>query len=192
MKTQKEAFTSLKGQFLIAMPQIDDLRFNKSVIYIYEHTRAGGAGIVINHPADKMSFVDILDQLKIEHPVLPNPPKIVLGGPDKFTNGFILHTSDYKTEETIFVADGISLTATQNILYDIARGRGPQKSLIALGCATWIGGQLEDELMSNVWLTASLDTASFLFDIPFSKRWETALSCLGIKAQYLSTECGQA
>lgn len=191
MQTVNKSFESLQGQFLIAMPQIDDLRFDKSVIYIYEHTRKGAAGIVINRPADRMSFTDILDQLKIEHPPLANPPTIILGGPDKFTNGFILHTSDYNTQETIKIADTVSLTATQDILFDIAQGNGPQKSLISLGCATWIGGQLEDEIMSNVWLTSPADT-TVLFDIPFEKKWETVLNQLGIHSHYLSTEFGKA
>lgn len=191
MYKRNKSFESLKGQFLIAMPQIDDLRFDKSVIYIYEHTQDGAAGIVINRPADRMSFIEILDQLKIEHPPLQNPPTIILGGPDKFTNGFILHTPDYKTHETMQIAECVSMTATQDILFDIAQGRGPQKSLISLGCATWIAGQLEDEIMSNVWLTAPVDTR-VLFDVPFSKKWETALDQLGIHSQYLSTEFGSA
>ena len=60
---QKPFFQSLKGQLLVAMPGIDDLRFNKTVIYIYEHTQEFGAhGIIINKPAHKMSFNDILEQ----------------------------------------------------------------------------------------------------------------------------------
>ncbi len=191
MAQGNETFDSLKGHFLIAMPQIDDLRFEKAVIYIFDHTRDGVAGIVINRPAESMSFIDILDQLKIEHPELINPPPIVLGGPDKFTNGFILHSPDYCTDSTISVSDSISLTTTQDVLYDISQGRGPSHSLISLGCATWIRGQLEDEIMSNLWLTTKADD-DIIFNIPFERRWNNVLNIMGISSQYLSTEFGKA
>lgn len=192
INSDSSTFQSLKGQLLIAMPGIDDLRFNKTVIYIYEHTQEGGAlGIVINKPAGKMNFVDILDQLKIEHIPMKNSPKILLGGPDQITHGFILHSDDYFSPETSHIQNNIALTATQDILEDIAIGKGPKKSLIALGCASWIRGQLEDEIMSNVWLTIPADP-NLLFATPFSDRWRKAIETLGINHFYLSNISGKA
>ncbi len=191
MARKNESFDSLKGHFLVAMPQMDDLRFEKAVIYLFEHTPEGAAGIVINRPAESMTFTEILSQLKIEYPDLPNSPDIVLGGPDKFTNGFILHSSDYATESTISISESICLTTTQDILHDIAQQKGPSRNLISLGCSTWIRGQLEDEIMSNLWLTTKADM-NIMFDVPFEQRWNTVLNKMGIVAQYLSTEFGKA
>lgn len=187
-------FKSLKGQLLIAMPGIDDLRFNKTVIYIYEHSLEFGAhGIVINKPAGRMSFNDILNQLKIKNvaPDEKKAPQILLGGPDQITHGFILHSDDYFRPETCFIQNNIALTSTQDILEDIAAGNGPEQSLIALGCASWIRGQLEDEIMSNVWLTVPAD-ANLLFQTPFSNRWEKAIETLGINHFYLTNISGKA
>lgn len=193
MKDKKtRTFQSLKGQLLIAMPNIDDLRFEKAVIYIYEHSESYGAqGIVINRPADKMTFSDILMQLKIEHKPFDEQPPIVLGGPDQVTHGFILHSNDYHRKETTRISEAVSLTATQDVLEDIVAGKGPQKSLIALGCATWIRGQLEDEIMSNVWLTTRAQN-DILFNIPFNQRWTNALHVIGIQSAYLSSASGKA
>lgn len=193
MKNKKQvAFQSLKGHFLIAMPNIDDLRFEKAVIYIYEHTELYGArGIVINRPADKMTFGDILSQLKINGERTTNYPPIVLGGPNQVTHGFILHSNDYKGSDTVCITDNVYLTSTQNILEDIVTGKGPQKNLIALGCATWIRGQLEDEIMSNVWLTTPAQN-DILFNIPFNRRWENALEFIGIHSVYLSNTAGRS
>ena len=88
-------FVSLSGRFLVAMPNIDDFRFEKAVIYIYEHTPQGAAGLVVNHPASQMSFFELLEQLQIDHMALKNQPTLLLGGPDKFSNGFVLHSSEY-------------------------------------------------------------------------------------------------
>lgn len=194
MKDKKQTpFQSLKGQLLIAMPNIDDLRFEKTVIYVYEHTEDFGAqGIVINRPADKMSFTDILDQLKIKYQQQAlKQPSLVLGGPDQVTHGFILHSKDYKKPETARITSDVCLTATQDVLQDIAQGDGPLKSLVALGCASWIRGQLEDEIMSNVWLTTTAHN-DILFDVPFSQRWNQALNSIGIQSAYLSSTSGKA
>ncbi len=189
---QNPFFQSLKGQLLVAMPGIDDLRFNKTVIYIYEHSQEYGArGIVINKPAVKMSFSDILTQLKIEETSITNTPQILLGGPDEITHGFILHSDDYFRPETNYIQNNIALTSTQDILEDIAKGKGPEQKLIALGCASWIRGQLEDEIMSNVWLTAPADT-NLLFQTPYLDRWQQAIRSLGVNHFYLTNISGKA
>lgn len=189
---QTPVFTPLTGQFLIAMPGIDDERFEKTVIYITAHSEESGAmGIVINVPSTNLSFFDILDQLNLTHDGLHETPVVMLGGPDQVTRGFILHTSDYNTDMTIRVADNVCMTASQDILKDIIQGRGPKESLIALGCATWVPGQLEEEIMSNIWLTTP-GADELLFKTPYAHRWEKALSLLGVDASLLSSQFGKA
>lgn len=188
----KRPFCSLAGQLLIAMPGISDQRFEQTVVYIYAHTEEGGAaGIVVNRPAVRTSFRDILDELHIAHEELTNPPPVLLGGPVQATRGFILHSKDYAANMTISVSDAVALTATQDILYDLARGHGPKQSLLTLGHATWIRGQLEDEIMSNVWLTTKA-TPEILFQRPYNSRWTDALKNLGIQPAYLSISHGKA
>lgn len=184
-------FVSLSGSFLVAMPGIDDLRFEKAVIYLYEHTPKGAAGLIINRPSSQMSFSELLDQLQIEHTFLKKQPKLLIGGPDKFANGFVLHSSEYHVDSTRRLPGQLSLTSTQDILLDIVWNKGPDKYLIVLGRATWSGGQLEDEIMENVWLTASANN-DVLFQMPFEKRWDAVLNEIGIRSAYLSSQFGRA
>ena len=59
---QLPPFTSLAGSLLIAMPDIEDKRFQKAVIYIAQHTENEGAnGLIINKPIPKISCQDIFD-----------------------------------------------------------------------------------------------------------------------------------
>lgn len=184
-------FNSLTGQFLVAVPGIDDLRFDRTVIYVYTHTERDGArGIVVNKPAGKVLFQDILDQLNFPNLSGASPP-ILLGGPDKITSGFILHSPDYKTLATQEISSELSLTATQDILRDIALGKGPKEYLMAIGCASWHSGQLEDELMGNVWLTVPA-TNQILFHTPYDERWSIAMKSMGINPVHLSTVSGKA
>lgn len=185
-------FSSLAGQLLIAMPGIDDDRFDKAVIYISTHTpEAGAMGIVINYPAQKMSLYEILDQLSISYHKMENPPAILLGGPDQITRGFILHSNDYQSDMSVSIDKDISLTASQDILKDLIDGKGPEYTLIALGCATWAAGQLEEEIMSNIWLTAPA-SIDLLFKTPYAHMWEKALSSIGVNAPMLANDFGKA
>ena len=181
---------SLTGQLLIAVPGIDDIRFNRSVVYIFSHDETEGArGLVINKPAEKLFLRDILSQLKITEGSVDQP--LLLGGPDKLTSGFILHSPDYRVSATHPIDEEISLTATQDILTDIAAGKGPKEYLMALGCSSWTRGQLEDELSGNVWLTAPA-TKELLFHAPFEDRWHLALKNIGIESYRLSALAGKA
>lgn len=181
---------SYSGYFLVAMPSMDDLRFEKSVIYIYEHTKNGAKGLVINKPAPNTSFQELMQQLQITIPDNQQFPTILLGGPDKFANGFILHSPEYKVDSTKSYGK-LSLTSTQDILMDIAWQKGPQKYLITLGRATWSAGQLEEELLDNVWLTIPA-SEDILFETPYLDRWSYVFKKMGIKSTFLSPECGQA
>ncbi|MBQ7413403.1 MAG: YqgE/AlgH family protein [Alphaproteobacteria bacterium] len=183
--------TSLIGQFLIAVPGIDDVRFNRSVIYVFAHSPTEGAkGLVINKPAEKLFLRDILAQLNLAGRDSDFAP-LLLGGPDKITSGFILHSTDYQTLSTHAVTDDIALTATQDILHDIAVGKGPSEYLMTLGCATWQRGQLEDELVGNVWVTAPA-THQILFHTPYEERWNLALKNIGVDSFRLSATVGKA
>ena len=184
-------WASLTGQLLIAVPNIDDSRFERSVIYVFSHTESDGAkGIVINKPAEKLLLKDIMSQLNLGGTDVSFPP-LLLGGPDKITSGFILHSNDYRTLSTRIVTEDIYLTATQDILQDIAHHKGPSEYIMALGCASWQKGQLEDELMSNVWLTAP-SSHQILFHTPYDDRWHISLKNIGIDSYRLSAMAGKA
>ncbi len=187
---RQDEFSSLAGQLLIAMPNMDDLRFERAVIYIYHHSPKHGAmGVVVNRPADTMSLGDIMEHLQVQSTLATQTPPLLLGGPEELTRGFILHTNDYRNEDTIIVTPEIGLSSNQQALIDLIENKGPADYLILLGHATWAPGQLEDELMANVWLTAPSDTR-LLFKTPYAKRWDDALQSIGITPAFLSHESG--
>ncbi|GAH07549.1 unnamed protein product, partial [marine sediment metagenome] len=142
----------LDGQLLIAMPAMGDERFSRSVIYLCAHSSEGAMGIVINQQAPNISFTELLDQLniapdedRISLPESLDSMAVHFGGPVETGRGFVLHSADYfKAESTLPVDDSMCLTATIDILRDIAKGTGPDKALLALGYAGWGPGQLED------------------------------------------------
>jgi putative transcriptional regulator len=189
----------LDGQMLIAMPSMRDERFARTLIYICAHSSDGAMGIVVNQPASNIKFPDLLVQLDvisdrdvIRLPLSAGSVQVLKGGPVEPGRGFVLHSSDYFVENsTLPIDDGISLTATLDVLKDIAKGSGPGNALLALGYAGWAPGQLETEMQENGWLHCTADT-DLIFGSDISAKYDRALRKLGIHAGMLSSEAGHA
>ena len=184
---------SLAGQLLVAMPQMQDHRFVRSVIYLCAHNREGAMGLVLNKLVGSLTLPELLDQLDPPIPArgLVGAPPIHFGGPVEAGRGFVLHSADYTEKESLAVGDNLALTATLEILRAMGRGAGPRKSLLALGYAGWGPGQLDSELQQNGWLHAPADEA-ILFDAQLDNKWQRALAKLGVDLSMLSSDAGHA
>ncbi len=181
----------LAGQMLIAMPQMRDARFSRTVVYLCAHTKEGAMGLVINRKFNGLSFPDLLEQLNIEPTPLCDPIKIHFGGPVEAGRGFVLHSTDYVQETTLVVNDDVGLTATIDVLKAIASGEGPHRSLLALGYAGWGAGQLDNEIRDNAWLSVEPDD-DLLFGTDLDHKWERAIAKIGVDFSMLSGEAGHA
>lgn len=182
----------LAGKLLIAMPGMGDPRFERTVIYICAHSDDGALGIVINRRAESVEPKDLFSQLDIDLSPHSRQRPIHYGGPVETGRGFVLHSSDYRIDDaTLEVDDDVSMTASVEILRDIAAGEGPRQAMIALGYAGWGSGQLEDELQRNGWLTCDSD-AELVFSRDDDGKWAAALARLGITPLSLSAEGGRA
>lgn len=188
----------LDGQLLIAMPGMSDPRFDRSVIYMCAHSEQGAMGLIINKAAPMMRFGDLLAQLDLLPDRSPEPPPdllampVLYGGPVEQERGFVLHSSDYQSGETsLTVSETVAITATVDILRDMARGKGPQRAILALGYSGWAPGQIEDEIQRNGWLTCEADD-EIVFGLDFDARYLAALRKLGIDPAMLSSDSGHA
>lgn len=181
----------LSGQFLVAMPHMEDTRFEKSVIYVCAHSEDGAMGLIINKPMEELQFPDILEQIGIES--TPACERIIVhcGGPVESARGFVLHSSDYQRDGTMVVDETVALSATTEILKAIAYGTGPKKSLMALGYAGWGEGQLDEEIKSNAWLNVPADS-ELLWGYENDAKWDGALARLGITPAMLVGDAGHA
>jgi putative transcriptional regulator len=189
----------LDGQLLVAMPGMSDERFARSVIYLCAHSEEGAMGIIVNQPSRVKNFPDLLVQLQVIAPQerisLPRGAEeiqVLSGGPVQTDRGFVLHTPDFFLDNsTLPIDDGVSLTATVDILRAIAAGEGPDRALLALGYAGWDAGQLEDEIQRNGWLHCRADP-SLLFDRDLASKYTRALRSMGIDLGRLSANAGHA
>lgn len=181
----------LAGHLLAAMPGMPDPRFAKTVIYMCAHSADGAMGLVVNREIETFTFPDLLDQLGIESTVSVERIPVHFGGPVESGRGFVLHSAEYLQDATLVVDERIALTATVDILKDIAEGVGPSSSLLALGYAGWGPGQLDSEIKSNGWLHVPADP-DIVFDPDLDNKWERAMTRIGIDPRMLSDDAGHA
>jgi putative transcriptional regulator len=190
MGTDESAF--LDGKLLIAMPGMGDMRFSRAVIFLCAHSADGAMGLIVNKPTPELRFADLLRQLKIPAGSDLAATQVHFGGPVEHGRGFVLHSADYAVEgASLKVNKGFAMTATVDILRDMARGAGPSQAILALGYAGWGPGQLEGEIQANGWLIAPAEP-NLVFSRTDSGKWEAALRSLSIDPRLLSAEGGRA
>jgi putative transcriptional regulator len=183
----------LDGKMLVAMPGIGDDRFNRALVYICAHSSEGAMGLVVNHQIDSLSFgsllerLDLLDEDAIRLPEEIAETRVLQGGPVETSRGFVLHSKDYFSDDsTLSVDNQIGLTATLDVLRAIAGGRGPRRSLLALGYTGWGPGQLESEIRQNGWLHCEADDR-LIFGDDLEAKYPAALARIGVDESILAS-----
>lgn len=182
----------LGGHFLIAMPNLQDPNFLRSVTYICEHNADGAFGIVINRELDA-NIDEIFQELKLEC-VAENPclsQKVFTGGPVDVERGLVLHQPVGHWQSTLTQNGELAVTSSMDILTAISQNEGPDDFLMVLGYAGWGTGQLEEEMAANAWLSGPADI-NIIFNTPVSQRWDEAAKLLGIDMRLLSNDIGHA
>lgn len=183
---------TLAGKFLVAMPGMSDPRFDKTVIMMCAHDAEHAMGVVINKPKEDLTLSQVLGHLGIESDGAVSSRIVLDGGPVRPDRGFVLHSEDFAAgDATQSVAPGVRLTATRDVLEAVAGAQAPSSYVLALGCAGWSAGQLEDELRHNAWLVVDVDNA-IVFDETLDDKWERAIKLLGFHPSQLSEAAGNA
>lgn len=190
MSIQKQE--SLTGRFLVAMPNLSESEFDKSIIYMLEHGSKGAVGLVINKPMT-ISVDEILVQVDDNYADYRHPQVALSGGPVEKGRGFILHenhgTKRWQGETDM--GQGISVTTSADIMHALVAGEVEQGFILVLGYAGWSPGQLEQELLENSWLIVEA-SADIIFKHKLEQRYDAVLAQLGIEYHQLSNISGSA
>lgn len=181
----------LTGHFLIAMPNMVDPFFSRTLTFICEHNDQGALGLVVNRPID-MTLGALFEQISVPlndggQGGLP----VYFGGPVQMDRGFVLHSPVGDWQSTLRVSEELGLTTSKDVLVAVGEGQGPNRLLVTLGYAGWAPGQLEHELSQNAWLTVAA-TSEVIFDLPPEERLPAAMQLLGVDFASLSEQAGHA
>ena len=166
--------TSLAGHFLIAAPDMRE-PFDHAVILMAQHSRDGALGIVINHPLGTRPIAALLEALGANANGVTGSVRIFLGGPVSPTMAVVIHNAGYRRDGTLDIDGRVALSDAAEVLGDLGQGKGPAKSLVALGYAGWAPLQLEDEISRGAWVTMPEDP-KLVFDDDRAKVWTDAMA----------------
>ena len=185
---------SLKNQFLIAMPNLEDPYFRRSVIYLVKHDEEGAMGFIINQPISQLNVHQLLE--KMELPITPTnsnsiAQQVFNGGPVNQERGFVLHSPQAGWSNSESCSDDVMMTTSKDIMSSLGGNDAPEHFIIALGYASWTPGQLEQELLENSWLT-SPSNSQHLFVTPIDERWQMATQQLGFDVWQLNSQAGHS
>jgi putative transcriptional regulator len=171
--------SELAPGFLIAVPQLEDRNFSRSVVLLVEHSEDGAMGLIFNHPGGVF-----LSDVGRAHGINVNrsAKTAYQGGPVQQDRGFLLHRRD-DVPESVRVAEGIWLSVSTESLRPLLEG-DPSQYRLCLGYAGWGPGQLEREVMVGGWLAGQC-TAQRVFETPPEKVWDLAIRDLGVDPAFL-------
>jgi putative transcriptional regulator len=181
---------SYAGQFLLALPGMEDMRFDHSVVAICVHDENGALGISVSEQIEGVGLHDLLDSFDIDARNVPDLP-VLRGGPVEPRRGFVLHSLDWKGHDMVEVGPDWGLSGSLEILKAIAEGTGPSRYVVALGYAGWGAGQLDREMTGESWFPAEC-TSDILFNVPPDKKWAAAYAAAGVDASHLVSGAGSA
>lgn len=182
--------STLRNQFLVAMPSLEDEHFAQTVSLLCEHNDQGAIGLVINRPLE-LTLADMMDQMGLEVGAVDRSVAVYWGGPVQPERGFVIHGPPGGWESCIELMDDLYITTSQDILRAIGMGRGPNRYVVTLGYAGWSQGQLEQELLANAWLNTPVDQ-QILFHLPARDRWQAATRLLGVEVTQFTGSAGHA
>lgn len=170
---------ALAPSLLLAMPQMRDPNFERSVVLLCEHGSGGTMGLVINRPTTT-SVVSIVQSDVVDADCNSDLP-VWIGGPVDTSRAWILSADDPGTDERIQLNDELFLAASADALRRCLKAPAEEQHRyrFLLGYAGWAPGQLEGELAASAWLNAPLDLG-IIFDTPPEQMWNEAIKRLGV------------
>lgn len=172
--------SELSSSLLLAMPQLDDPNFHRSVILLVHHESDGSFGLVLNRPAD-VDLAQVLEQVGLE-PQAQASGSVGWGGPVHPEMGWIVFAGEVPQEvrerEVTALDESICVTGSLDVLSSLAAQPTVELRLL-LGYAGWGPGQLESELTEGAWLLAPL-SREIVFGTAAASMWERAIRSLGV------------
>lgn len=176
--------------FLIAMPQLEDPNFNRSVVLLCEFNERGAFGVIVNRPMN----VNASEVVMLDPPLDPEAPLSVWeGGPVDQRRPWLLRRDTPPAQGAIRIGDQAYLQppseeGLRGLMSD-HRDCAPDRSRLLIGYAGWAPGQLDSELSASAWLLARFDV-DLMFDAPPEELWERAIRSIGVEPTAISPAPG--
>jgi len=175
---------SMSGRLLVSSPDMRDPNFEESVLLIVEHDASGAFGLVLNRVLGQGALGDLLDGFGIDASGMDpaaaaKPVMLRQGGPVQPSLVFVLHSTDFESESSEPVIEGVALSRSEDVLKALAVGEGPRSALFVIGYSGWAPGQLDREIARGDWLDAPA-AAVLVFGSSPDDMWRNVMDAAGL------------
>jgi putative transcriptional regulator len=169
---------SLAPSLLLAMPQLVDENFVRTVVLLCKHSEEGALGLVVNRPLMTTGRVTV----NLDPPVSTDRElQVWVGGPVEQERTWILvgqEPDELDARHGVRLADQLYLSTSPALLLRLLEPAPPPRARLIVGYAGWGPGQLEAELQASAWLMSDVDR-DLVFNTPADQMWEAAIRRLG-------------
>ena len=160
---------SCKGKLLVATPPLTDPNFDRTVVYMLEHTADGAVGVVLNRPLHEPAPDELQPWLEYMSP----PVTLFGGGPvDDEALIALARLTGAVDSSWSEVAEGLGSIDLMLNPYEVAQG------VLALrvfrGYSGWGAMQLDGELAEGAWMVLPAETGDVFSPEP-ADLWRTVL-----------------
>lgn len=165
--------------FLVAMPEMQDPYFEKSVIFLTDFNQDGAFGFIINKTSDMTLGEAVSFNNGHLNPAYHNV-NLWYGGPVNTQQVWILlNAKSIPDKNAEDLGYNVLLAKDSKILTDHSRLHTEQDFRIFHGYAGWSAQQLDDEITNSLWITCPASN-ELIFSTPIDQIWEKSIQSLGI------------
>jgi len=169
---------SLAPSLLLAMPQLMDENFVRTVVLLCKHSEEGALGLVVNRPLMTTGRVTV----NLDPPVSTDRElQVWIGGPVEQERTWILvgqEPDEHEALTGVRLSEQLYVSTSPELLLRLLEPTPPPLARLIVGYAGWGPGQLEAELHASAWLMSDVDR-DLLFNTPAERMWEEAIRRLG-------------
>jgi putative transcriptional regulator len=169
---------SLAPSLLLAMPQLMDENFVRTVVLLCKHSEEGALGLVVNRPLMTTGRVTV----NLDPPVSTDRElQVWIGGPVEQERTWILVGQEPDAHDALSgvrLSEQLYVSTSPDLLLRLLEPTPPPLARLIVGYAGWGPGQLEAELNASAWLMSDVDR-DLLFNTPAERMWEEAIRRLG-------------
>jgi putative transcriptional regulator len=146
-----------KGKILISEPFLPDTFFNRSIVYLTDHTPQGSVGFILNKKLDIQVSAAIEGFEGWDE-------NLSMGGPVAPDTLHYLHNLGDIIPNSVLVGEDIFWGGDIDTVKELIKTRKINHSQIRffLGYSGWSAGQLERELKENSWVIAKVNSSIVL------------------------------
>lgn len=163
------------GKFLIARPTVNLGFFSKTVVFVYEDSTKGTAGLALTTPSS-LSFSDLARERNL--PDSSTPHTVYRGGPVALSAVMMLHSTEFTSANTLHTKTGYDVSSDEIMIEKISAGVEPVYFRLTVGGSVWAPGQLDAEIARGCWLVSDLDP-EIVFGLSGDEQWAAAIEYAG-------------